>query len=206
MNSSIQQCRYLLLVADAVMNGIDDSHVAVEPHPGLKTPGWLIGHLAITADFGRRLCGRKPAVCPREWRALFSPGTQPSHDPSVYPPIVASARGIQGRLHRSVRVGRGSGCVAPRGGEPVRAGAQPVLHGRRVRGVHVERTSRLPYWAALSVARRRRPRACRATRFARSLNSDRTSLLGAITCWVQWCRPAVAWLFSPPRFSLWVPE
>lgn len=89
MNSSIQQCRYLLSLADVVMNGIDDSHVAVEPQPGLKTPGWLIGHLAITADFGRRLCGRKPALCPREWRASFNPGSQPSHDPSTYPPIAA---------------------------------------------------------------------------------------------------------------------
>jgi hypothetical protein len=87
MDACIQQCRYLILVADTVINGIDDAHVAIEPRPGLKTPGWLIGHLAITADFGRRLCGHRQAICPREWRALFQPGSQPSHDASSYPPI-----------------------------------------------------------------------------------------------------------------------
>ena len=30
---------------------LDDSHLALEPRPGLKTAGWLIGHLATTGDF-----------------------------------------------------------------------------------------------------------------------------------------------------------
>src|SRR5689334_6555274 len=84
MDACIQQCRYLILLADSLIEGIDDAQIAVEPRPGLKTPGWLIGHLTTTADFGRHLCGRK-AICPREWRALFTPGTQPSTDASRYP-------------------------------------------------------------------------------------------------------------------------
>ena len=86
MDACIQQCRYLTLVADSLLEGIDDAHIAIEPQPGLKTAGWLVGHLTTTADFGRHLCGRK-AICPREWRALFTPGTQPSTDASTYPPI-----------------------------------------------------------------------------------------------------------------------
>jgi hypothetical protein len=86
MDASIQQCRYLILLADSLLDGIDDSHIAIEPQPGLKTVGWLVGHLVTTADFGRHLCGRK-AICPREWRALFTPGTHPSADASTYPPI-----------------------------------------------------------------------------------------------------------------------
>jgi len=88
MDACIQQCRYLISLADSVLDGIDDTHIALEPRAGVKTPGWLIGHLATTGDFGRRLCGRKP-ICPREWRALFSPGSQPSTDASTYPPIAA---------------------------------------------------------------------------------------------------------------------
>lgn len=86
MDACIQQSRYLALLADSIIDGIDDAHIAIEPRPGLKTPGWLIGHLAITADFGRRLCGRQP-ICPREWRSMFNPGSQPSTDASTYPPI-----------------------------------------------------------------------------------------------------------------------
>lgn len=86
MDECIQQGRYLIRLADSLLDGIEDSHVAIEPRPGLKTAGWLVGHLTTTADFGRHLCGRK-AICPREWRGLFTPGTQPSTDASTYPPF-----------------------------------------------------------------------------------------------------------------------
>ena len=69
-----------------MLSALDDSHRALQPTPGGKTAGWLVGHLAITGDFGRRLCGRKP-ICPVEWRAKFNPGTQPSTNPTDYPPM-----------------------------------------------------------------------------------------------------------------------
>jgi len=84
MHANAAQCRYLLQLAAPILAGLDDSHRAVEPQPGTKTSGWLIGHLAVTGDFARRLCGR-PRICPKEWLALFNPGTQPSTDPSTYP-------------------------------------------------------------------------------------------------------------------------
>jgi hypothetical protein len=86
MNASVAQCRYLRSLADPILNGLDDSHRAVEPHPGTKTAGWLIGHLAVTGDFARRLCGRAP-LCPVDWRATFNPGSQPSTQPPHYPPM-----------------------------------------------------------------------------------------------------------------------
>jgi hypothetical protein len=46
----------------------------------------LIGHLAVTGDFGRRLCGRAP-LCPKEWRARFNPGSHPSLQVTDYPPM-----------------------------------------------------------------------------------------------------------------------
>lgn len=84
MHASLAQCRYLLSLAEPVLNGLDDSHRALEPQPGAKTAGWLIGHLAVSGDFARRLCGRPP-LCPITWRTMFNPGSQPSTDPSAYP-------------------------------------------------------------------------------------------------------------------------
>jgi hypothetical protein len=86
MNHSIVQCRHFLSLAGPILAGLDDSHRALEPQPGVKTAGWLIGHLATSGDFARRLCGRPP-VCPKEWRAGFNPGTQPSLQEADYPPM-----------------------------------------------------------------------------------------------------------------------
>ena len=84
MEQIVRQCRYLTTLAAPAVAGLDDTHRALEPHPGTKTAGWLIGHLAVTGDFGRRLCG-SATLCPKEWRALFNPGTQPSPNSADYP-------------------------------------------------------------------------------------------------------------------------
>jgi hypothetical protein len=65
---------------------LNDGHLALEPITGMKTAGWLVGHLSVTGDFGRRICGLKP-MCPKEWRAQFNPGTFPSLDRASYPPM-----------------------------------------------------------------------------------------------------------------------
>ena len=84
MNASIAQCRYLLSLAEPILAGLDDSHRALEPQAGSKTAGWLVGHLVVSGDFARRLCGRPP-LCPGAWRPLFNPGSQPSGEPNTYP-------------------------------------------------------------------------------------------------------------------------
>jgi hypothetical protein len=86
MNPIVTQCRYLLSLADPILAGLDDSHCALEPQPGAKTAGWLIGHLTVSGDFARRMCGL-PRLCPADWPAQFNPGTEPSHQPTDYPPI-----------------------------------------------------------------------------------------------------------------------
>jgi len=80
------QCRKNLADAEKLMARLSDSHRALEPHPGAKTAGWLLGHLATTGDFARRLCGGK-AICSPDWRDTFKPGTQPSTNPADYPPM-----------------------------------------------------------------------------------------------------------------------
>lgn len=80
------ETRYLLRTYARLLNGLDDSHRALEPHAGAKTAGWILGHLCVTGDFARKLCGRTP-ICPKEWRPMYNPGTQPSADATTYPPM-----------------------------------------------------------------------------------------------------------------------
>lgn len=80
------QCGHQFTSSAPLFHGLDDSHRALEPLPGMKTAGWILGHLAVTGDFGRKVCGR-PAICPKEWRAMFNPGTHPSRDAAQYPPM-----------------------------------------------------------------------------------------------------------------------
>src|SRR5437773_706739 len=84
MNTTLAQCRYLLSLSKPILDGLDDSHRALEPQPGSKTAGWLIGHLAVSGDFARRLCGR-PSLCPADWGAVFNPGSLPSREANDYP-------------------------------------------------------------------------------------------------------------------------
>lgn len=86
MKQSAAQAKFLLVQATALLAALDDSHRAAEPAAGMKTAGWLIGHLAVTGDFARRLCGQQP-ICPVEWRTMFNPGSFPSTNPDDYPPM-----------------------------------------------------------------------------------------------------------------------
>jgi hypothetical protein len=81
-----QQGRFIFSQGKRWMSGLTDEHRALQPIAGVKTAGWLVGHLSVTGDFGRRICGLTP-MCSKEWRSLFNPGTFPSLDASVYPPM-----------------------------------------------------------------------------------------------------------------------
>ena len=82
------QGRFIFSQGKRWMSDLSDNHRALQPVPGGKTAGWLIGHLAVTGDFGRKICGLAP-MCSKEWRAIFNPGTFPSTDPSIYPSMAA---------------------------------------------------------------------------------------------------------------------
>jgi len=88
------QCRYLLFQAEPMLEGLRDEHLHLEPTRGNKTAGWILGHLCITGDFARRLCGRK-SICPREWRSTFQPGTKPGDDSTDYPPMADLTRAFR---------------------------------------------------------------------------------------------------------------
>lgn len=65
-------------------NGIDESEMDVLPAPGLNTPRWIFGHLAIAADFAAKWVGAPPK-CPKAWYAAFGPGSKPDAVPSPAP-------------------------------------------------------------------------------------------------------------------------
>ena len=123
MDLPAAQCRYLVSLAETALKDLEDSHRALEPSPGVKTAGWLVGHLSVTGDFALKLCGR-PSICPREWRALFNPGTHPSHDPGVYPPMAALREAVRAVYTDLVESAPGveAGLDGPNPFAPVRGG------------------------------------------------------------------------------------
>ena len=88
MQAAAAQGAFLLSQYQRWLTGLADAHRGLEPSPGVKTAGWLVGHLVITGDFARKLCGLPP-LAPKEWRPLFSPGTSPGRDVGAYPPMEA---------------------------------------------------------------------------------------------------------------------
>ena len=86
LDAPAAQCRVNLRAAALLTKGLDDTHRALEPVTGVKTAGWIVGHLAATGDYARKICGCAP-ICPKEWRAKFNPGTIPSRDAAEYPPM-----------------------------------------------------------------------------------------------------------------------
>lgn len=56
--ASARQCHRNIGTAIGIMNDLNDSHRALEPLPRTKTAGGLIGHLCVTGDYGRKICGR----------------------------------------------------------------------------------------------------------------------------------------------------
>lgn len=70
--------------AHLLVDPLPDERLAEQPAGGVNHPAWVVGHLAIAADFGLRFCGA-PTVCPADWSALFNPGSTPVADRSKYP-------------------------------------------------------------------------------------------------------------------------
>jgi hypothetical protein len=85
MQDAMRLSMFMLSQAKPILEGLGDEHRALEPMPGTKTAGWLVGHLAFTGDYARRLCGRQP-LCDASW-TRFGPGSRPSLEASNYPPM-----------------------------------------------------------------------------------------------------------------------
>jgi hypothetical protein len=60
----------------AMLEGISTADAQVQPFPGMNTPYWIAGHLAISMDYARQLLGA-PMKCPPAWHTDFGPGSTP---------------------------------------------------------------------------------------------------------------------------------
>lgn len=123
------QSRYLLWFAEPMLKGLDDSHLSLEPVAGNKSAGWILGHLAVSGDFARRVLGRTP-ICPKEWRAIFSPGTQSGDTaPTAYPrmqDLVRMFREVYKDLPDAFVSANDATLDAPNPFEPAREGFKTV--------------------------------------------------------------------------------
>lgn len=68
-----------LLTAD-----LNDGQLLLQPLPGINTPMWVLGHLAVVSDQGLEVLGQ-PKVCPEAWHQAFTTGTKPDAGPQPQP-------------------------------------------------------------------------------------------------------------------------
>lgn len=54
--------------------------------PGGNPPSWIIGHLAVAADFILMVLG-KPTLCPKSWMVMFGPGSDPHKHLDKHPSL-----------------------------------------------------------------------------------------------------------------------
>src|SRR4051794_36828585 len=73
----IGYCR--LLTAD-----LADNQLGIQPAPGINTPLWIMGHLAVSADSGLEILGQAK-LCPPSWPPAFQTGTRPPDVPLPHP-------------------------------------------------------------------------------------------------------------------------
>ena len=70
--------------ANGLIKDIPESRYAEQPAGVPNHPAWVLGHLALSADFALFLLGEKP-LCPESYKPLFDNGSKPTTDLSQYP-------------------------------------------------------------------------------------------------------------------------
>ncbi len=75
---------FVLYYLQKLVDGIEDSELDLQPAPGLNTPRWILGHLAVAADFAAKWT-KVPTRCPKLWYKAFGPGSNPKEVPSPAP-------------------------------------------------------------------------------------------------------------------------
>lgn len=62
--------------AQQLLADITDAEFHQQPTPGVNTPAWILGHLAICTDSALGLLGQEKQL-PKTWRVMFGPGSKP---------------------------------------------------------------------------------------------------------------------------------
>lgn len=88
MSSAVQNAltvyRFTLVYAEKLVSDLDDDELAVQPHPRMNHPAWILGHVALGSDFVASLPG-KELLTDDAWMKTFGPGSVPVGDRSAYP-------------------------------------------------------------------------------------------------------------------------
>lgn len=62
---------------ERLLADISEEEMITQPTPGVNTPAWLLGHLAICTDSALGVLGQEKLL-PRQWSVLYGPGSQPT--------------------------------------------------------------------------------------------------------------------------------
>ena len=84
LDSAIRVNLFLMQYCRMLLADIPDERMAEQPVAGVNHPGWILGHLALTADGALEKLGGQKAL-PADWATLFAPGSKPSAVRSIYP-------------------------------------------------------------------------------------------------------------------------
>ncbi len=68
--------RFMYSYGKKLLADIDDAQFKTPAFPGSNPPSWIVGHLAIAADFALMVLGQ-PTLLPKTWMVLFGPGSDP---------------------------------------------------------------------------------------------------------------------------------
>ncbi|MFN0136672.1 MAG: DinB family protein [Phycisphaerae bacterium] len=70
-------CAFTLAYAARLLGDVTDDRMAFQPSPHANPPAWILGHLAVVADFGLEMLGQSRR-CNAAWHKAFSPGSDSS--------------------------------------------------------------------------------------------------------------------------------
>jgi uncharacterized damage-inducible protein DinB len=75
---------FTLAMCEALMADITQEEMEHQPAPGVNTPAWILGHLAICTDFALVFLGQ-PMRLPKSWHEEFGPQSSPLPKNPPYP-------------------------------------------------------------------------------------------------------------------------
>ncbi len=90
--------KFNLVYAGKLVEDISDERMCEQPGGVPNHPAWVLGHLAISCDFGARQIGSQ-GLCANHWGDLFSRGSSPVADRTKYPGKVALLKALEDGHH-----------------------------------------------------------------------------------------------------------
>lgn len=100
-------CRYVLKTqqinldyARRLVADVPEERMADQPRPGMNHAAWVLGHLAMTADFVSGILGDATIRHPESWEALFGSGATPVSDRSRYPSKAELVHAVESAYQR----------------------------------------------------------------------------------------------------------